>query len=128
MAESVVINAYRQRLASRMAGGAPVQISPIAYMAFGDGGHNSDLSPKSPSSGAVSLNHEILRKPLDAINQEDLYSVTGKGVIEAHELVGLKISEAALIDADGQLVGLKTFSPKLKESDERYEISIKLRF
>lgn len=126
MAEAIVVNAYRQRIAARMAGGA--QLAPIAYMAFGDGGHNADLTPRPPSSSATALNHEILRKPLAAITQEDLYSVTGKGAVEANEVVGAGISEAALIDSNGQLVGLKTFAPKFKENDERYEISIKLRF
>jgi phage-related tail fiber protein len=126
MAEAVVVNTYRQRIAARMAGGA--QLAPVAYMAFGDGGHNADLTPKAPSASATELNHEILRKPLAAITQEDLYSVTGKGAVEANEVVGAVISEAALIDANGQLVGLKTFAPKFKENDERYEISIKLRF
>lgn len=126
MAEAIVVNAYRQRLAARMAGGE--QLAPIAYMAFGDGGHNADLTPKAPSSSATGLSHEILRKPLAALTQEDLFSVTGKGSIEAGELIGARISEAALLDANGQLVGIKTFAPKLKEGDERYEISIKLRF
>jgi len=126
MAEAVVANIYRQRLAARLAGGAPV--APIAFMAFGDGGHNADLTPKAPSAAATKLNHEILRKPLAGITQEDLYSVTGKGAIEKNEVIGAAISEAALIDANGQLVGLKTFAPKFKENDERYEISIKLRF
>ena len=126
MAEAITVNAYRQRIAARMAGGA--SLAPIAYMAFGDGGHNPDMTPKPPSSSATSLNHEVLRKPLSSITQEDLYSVTGKGVLEAAELVGARISEAALLDANGQICGLKTFAPKLKEGDERYEISIKLRF
>lgn len=126
MAEAVVANIYRRRIAARMAGGA--NIAPIAFMAFGDGGHNADLTPKAPSANATSLNNEILRKPLAAITQEDLYSVTGKGAIEANEVVGAGISEAALIDANGNLVGLNTFAPKFKENDERYEISIKLRF
>ena len=126
MAEAVVANIYRRRIAARMAGGA--NIAPIAFMAFGDGGHNADLTPKAPSANATSLNNEILRKPLAGITQEDLYSVTGKGAIEANEVVGAGISEAALIDANGNLVGLKTFAPKFKENDERYEISIKLRF
>ncbi len=126
MAEAITVNAYRQRIAARMAGGA--SLAPIAYMAFGDGGHNPDMTPKPPSSSATSLNHEVLRKPLSSITQEDLYSVTGKGTVEANEIVGASISEAALIDSNGQLVGLKTFAPKYKESDERYEISIKLRF
>ena len=63
-----------------------------------------------------------------SVVQDDLYSVTGRGVLEAHELVGIRLSEAALFDADGKIVGIKNFSPKFKESDERYEISIKLRF
>jgi phage-related tail fiber protein len=126
MAEAVVINAYRQRVAARMAGGA--QLAQIAYMAFGDGGHNADLTPKPPSSSATKLFHEILRKPLASILQEDLYSVTGKGAVEANEIVGAGVSEAGLFDADGKLIGLKTFSPKFKEPDERYEINIKLRF
>jgi len=126
MAESVTVNSFRQRLAARLAGGAT--ISPIAFMAFGDGGHNADLTPKAPSAAATKLNHEILRKPLASIAQEDLYSVTGKGVIEKSEVIGAAISEAALLDANGQMVGWKTFAPKFKENDERYEISIKLRF
>ena len=126
MAEAVVVNTYRQRIAARMAGGA--QLAPVAYMAFGDGGHNADLTPKAPSARATALNHEILRKPLAAITQEDLYSVTGKSAVEANEVVGAGISEAALIDANGQLVGLKTFAPKFTANDERYEISIKPRF
>ncbi|MFZ4540035.1 hypothetical protein [Propionivibrio sp.] len=126
MAEAITVNAYRQKIAACMAGG-PV-ILPIAYMAFGDGGHNPDMTPKPPSASATALNHEVLRKPLASIIQEDLYSVTGKGTIEAVELIGASLSEAALIDSAGQIVGLKTFAPKHKESDERYEISIKLRF
>lgn len=127
MAEAITVDAYRKRLAGRMANGnAPLHA--IAFMAFGDGGHNPDMSAKSPSAAATALNHEVLRKPLAVIVQEDLFSVTGKGVVEAAELVGVSVSEAGLFDASGQLVGLKMFAPKHKESDERYEVSIKLRF
>lgn len=126
MAEAITVDAYRKRIAKHMSDNST--LSPIASMAFGDGGHNADLTPKSPSAAATALAHEVLRKPLAAITQEDAFSTTGKGVIDASELIGVRISEAALIDANGQIVGLKTFAPKLKESDERYEISIKLRF
>jgi len=97
-------------------------------MAFGDGGHNADMTPKAPSVLATGLAHEILRRPLALITQEDLFSVTGKGTVESTDLIGSSISEAGLFDSAGQLVGIKTFAPKHKESDERYEISIKLRF
>lgn len=126
MAEAITVDAYRQRLAKHMADNS--SLPPVAFIAFGDGGHNPDLTPKAPLATATALTHEVLRKPLASITQEDGFSVTGKGVVESAELVGARISEAALLDASGQLVGLKTFAPKLKESDERYEISIKLRF
>ena len=126
MAEAITVDAFRKRLAKHMADNST--LPPIAFMAFGDGGHNTDMTPKSPSATATALAHEVLRKPLALITQEDLFSTTGKGTVEANELVGVSISEAGLLDSAGQLVGLKTFAPKHKESDERYEISIKLRF
>ena len=53
--------------------------------------------------------------------------MTGAGVIEKAECVGVALSEAALLDADGVLVAVKNFAPKIKESDERYECVIKVR-
>lgn len=126
MAEAVTANAYRKRVAKHMADGSV--LPPIAFIAFGDGGHNADLSPKAPNADASGLVRELLRKPLAAIVQEDLFSVTGVGSVEKPELNGARISEAALLDSAGNLVGLKNFAPKVKESDERYELSIKLRF
>lgn len=125
MAEAITSNAYRKRIAKHMADNSP--LPRIAFMAFGDGGHNADLTPKSPDADALGLVHELLRKPV-SITQEDPFSVTGKGVIEAAELAGARISEAMLVDEAGQICGLKNFAPKLKESDERYEIGLKLRF
>ena len=127
MAEAVTLKSHRRRIAAQMARGTPV--AKVAYMAFGDGGHNSTtLKAIQPSDDQIALKHEVLRKALSAIEQEDLYSVTGRGLIEAAELVGVKVSEAALVDANGNLIGIKNFAPKVKESDERYEISIKLRY
>ena len=126
MAEAITVKGYRRRLAAAMAGGAPLK--KVRFMAFGVGGHNANLTAKPPSDEQEALNHEVLRKVLTAVTQEDPFSVTGRGLLESRELIGLRISEAALLDEDGKLIGLKNFAPKVKESDERYEISIKLRF
>lgn len=127
MAEAITVNAYRQRLARAMAGGAVLK--PIRFMAFGDGGHDPEtLKAIVPDPTQATLNHELLRKPLADVTHEDPLSVTGRGVVDYDELIGRAISEAALIDADGQIVGIKNFAPKIKESDERYETSVKLRF
>jgi len=126
MAEAITVTEYRKRLALMMANGTPVQ--EMAYMSFGDGGHDADLKPITPLPDTEQLHNELLRKPLAVIMNEDPLSATGRGVLEANELVGARISEAALFDADGLMIGYKTFSPKFKESDERYEINIRLRF
>jgi phage-related tail fiber protein len=126
MSEAVTLNSYRQRIATHMAGGNT--LAPAAFMAFGDGGHNPDNTPKPPQMTATALYHEVLRKPLSFITQEDEFSVTGRGVIDSSELEGVPVSEAALVDSNGDLIGIDTFAPKYKEIDETYEISIKLRF
>ena len=126
MAEAITVNSFRERLATQMSGGAVSK--PIRFMAFGDGGHDAFLHSKAPLPERTALVNELLRKPLAEIRKEDALSVTGRGEIEPSELNGAYISEAALLDEDGLLVGYKTFSPKIKESDERYEITIKLRF
>lgn len=127
MAEAITTNHYRRKLAKAMAGGPA--LAPITHMAFGDGGHDAaTLTAIDPDPEQSALNHELLRKPLTLVTQEDLFSVTGRGVIAHAELVGYAISEAALIDADGTIVGIKNFAPKIKESDEEYETNVKLRF
>lgn len=126
MAEAVVFDSYRKRLAACMAGGPP--ISPITGMAFGSGGHKADGSPKAPDSTGNGLGHELFRKPIALVTQNDDFSVTAKGILEPGELIGSGISEAMLVDANGKEVGIKTFGLKTKEGDEVYEITINLRF
>ncbi len=126
MSEATTTNSFRQRLARHHYDGTA--LPQVAQMAFGDGGHNPDGSPKTPNAAQTALVHEVLRKNLSAIAQEDLYSVTGTGLVAEAELVGTHISEAGLLDASGNLLGFRNFAPKIKEADEEYEIKIKLKF
>ena len=127
MAEAITVNQYRRRLAAVMAG-SHTALARIAYMAFGDGGHRADLTAKAPDAEQTALHHELLRVPLSEIVQEDDFSVTGIGAVDYGELIGIYLSEAGLFDLNGDLVGIKNFAPKIKESEERYEHRIKLRF
>ncbi len=126
MSEAVTADGFRRRVAAHMAGTGTLK--PIALVAFGDGGHNPDNTAKPANSSASGLYHEVLRKPVSALIQEDLFSATGKGVIESGEIVAGVISEAALLDADGNLVCWKTFAPKYLESRETYGVNLKMRF
>lgn len=126
MAETIQASAYRRRIAKHMADNSP--LPPFSFVAFGDGGHNADLTPKAPDPDALGLAHEVMRKPLAGITQPTPYVVECEGRIEAGELTGIYVSEAALFDADGQIVALKTFAPKIREADELYQVFIEPRF
>jgi len=126
MAEGVTANDHRKRIAAAMAAGAPLK--PAAFMAFGDGGHTADMKAKPASADATGLANELIRKPLSALSQEDDYSVTGSGLLDKADLVDAYVSEAALLDSDGNLIGIRNFRPKVKESDESYLVKIKLRY
>jgi phage-related tail fiber protein len=126
MSEATTTNDFRQRLARHFRDGT--SLLQATQMAFGDGGHNADGTPKSADPEQTALRNEVLRKDLDAITQEDLYSVTGTGTILKAELNGTHISEAGLLDSSGNLLGFKNYAPKIKEDDETYEVNIKLKF
>lgn len=126
LSDATMTNEYRRRLAAFMAGAG--EIAPLAFMAFGDGGHHDDMSAKQASADATSLNHEILRKPLSHIVQEDEYSVSGKCIAEAREITSGVISEAGIFDRDGHLVAWKCFSPKFTEAGETYGVTLAMRY
>ena len=126
-ASAVLLDSFRKRLAAHMAGKGT--LAPLGMMAFGDGGHNpDDLTAMPPSSSQTALNHEVMRKPLTSITQETEFSVTGRGTIESNEMQGVHLSEAALLDTEGNLIAIKNFAPKVKELDERYQVAIEARF
>lgn len=126
MAEGVTANNHRRRIAAAMAGGEALH--PAAFMAFGNGGHTPELKAKAVDPEASGLVNELIRKPLSAVSQDDLYSVTGSGRLESQDLINVFVSEAALLDSQGNLLGIRNFRPKIKESDESYLVKIKLRY
>ncbi|MEI6108006.1 MAG: phage tail protein [Opitutae bacterium] len=126
MSEATTTNSFRQRLARHHYDGTA--LPQVTAMAFGDGGHNPDGTPKAPNAAQTALGHTVLQKNLSSVVQEDVYSMTGTGLVAEAELVGTHISEAGLLDASGNLLGFRNFAPKIKEADEEYEIKIKLKF
>ncbi len=126
MSEAITTDGYRQRLAAHKAGISTAK--KIAFMAFGNGGHNGDNTAKSASAAATSLYNEILRVPLGAVTQEDMYSVTGEAIVYGVDIEGGVFSEVALLDEDGEMDGWKTFPPKFVEEGESYTAILKLRF
>ena len=116
---SVITRARRINLA-KITRGAIETIPKITHIAFGDGGVGEDGQPLQPNELQTELNNEIGRyavasveNPVETTNR---YSVT---VPEA-DLVGVNISEMALIDGDGVFAAVKNFLPKGKDADVKF--------
>ena len=115
--EAVILTTFRQKIAAHMAGNGT--LAPAKYIAFGDGGHKKDGSVVPVSEEQAGLNHEVLRKELSYVTQDDPLSFTGKGAIDKNELLATVLSEAGLVGADDDFIALKTFPPKVIGSDDR---------
>lgn len=88
-------------------------LPPIVGMAFGTGGV-IDGEVQEPGE---ELRHEVFRKEIDGYTciTEQCYRYTC--TLDKDELSGVAISEIALYDAEGDLVGIKNFAVKVKDSD-----------
>ncbi len=122
MANSVVLNKARTKMLKARAGSAA--LPKITQMAFGDGGVDASGNPIAPLRTATALKNEVFRKNIDGFELiSDLvcrYTTT----LAESDAVGKKISEIALVDAQGDLVAIKTFMAKGKDGDMKVSYSI----
>lgn len=111
---SVITRARRMRFA-QISRGAVETIPKVTHIAFGDQGVDTDGQPILPAEDQQTLNHEVGRYEIERVSTPvettNRYTVTVPG----KDLVGVNISEIALIDADGVLVAVKNFLPKGKD-------------
>lgn len=113
--EAVVTLTARAKMIKARAGISP--LPKIMGIAFGDGGVGDDNQVLEPDGNQAALNHELLRKPIDRHTILSDTKCRYECTLEQGELTGAYISEAALFDADGDLVAIKNFLPKGKDSD-----------
>lgn len=115
MAEAVVTKLARNKMLKARAG--DLALPKIVGMAFGSGGVDPQGIVIIPSDTQNALNTELLRKEIDSktyvSDVECKYEVT----LETEDLPGQSISEIALYDEVGDLVAIKNFLPKKKDSD-----------
>lgn len=108
---------YRRENLCKITSGAIAAMPAITHIAFGDGGVDGSGTPLEPTDTQTALKHEIARYPIEKkeypVSTTARYTVT----IGKDELVGGKISEAALIDADGKLCAIKNMFVKQKDAD-----------
>lgn len=120
MANTSVITVARRKKLCQATSGATPTIAAITEIAFGDGGSDENGEPLAPSSTQTALKHEIGRYAVENITYPQETTATYTVSIPKGELVGKQISEAALVDADGDLCAVKNMYPKGKDEDVEF--------
>lgn len=109
-----------------------VQLSPITYISLGSGGCAEGV-PVVVTGNETELKEELIQMPVAAHQySEELDDSTGAtkvkmrytAVLGEKELPDSVISEAGLVDGDGNLVAYLTFLPKGKDEDMEFVFNI----
>lgn len=124
---SIKTNVGRKKLAKAHAGTAA--LPPIKHIAFGDGGVDKDYNPKTLTGEEIGLFHELIRK-IAVKSFPNAYTARYSVVLNADtdDLVGKNINEACLVDADGDVVAIKTMTNKGMEEKTEIEFDYDARF
>jgi len=114
--KSVITKKRRMKMAE--ASHSTGKIAKITHIALGSGGVDASGNVIVPLAENVALKNEVVRKPYTSTTKtsDTSYEYTIK--LEEDELVGVFISEMALIDADGDVVAFSNFLAKGKDETE----------
>lgn len=112
---SVITVKARNKLMKARAEG--IAVPKIVGAAFGDGGVTPTGEVIQPDENQLTLNNELLRKPIDGYEYQSDLICRYISTLTSGELTGESISEMALYDEENDLVCIKNFSAKGKDAD-----------
>lgn len=116
MPQNVVITkAARSKMVKARAGA--ITLPKIVGMAFGTGGVDSSGQVVPPAESQTELNSEAYRKEIDGYKFLDDTTCRYECRLAEKELAGVSISEIGLYDEDDDILCIKTFTQKGKDSD-----------
>lgn len=115
MAETSIITKRRRVLLCQITSGAITTLPKITHIALGTGGVDENGEPFIPSDLQTALNHPIGQYEIAPVMYPEETTARYTITVPEHELVGEKISEAGLIDAQGNLCAVKNMYVKQKD-------------
>lgn len=115
MANAITTNKAREKMVKARAG--DITLAKITHMIFGDGGADSTGKPISPSGSDTKLKNQTLKKSIDGHIYPASTTCRYSCRLTKEELADKNINEIGLVDADGDLVAVKTFGNKYKDAD-----------
>ncbi len=116
MAETntAITDIRREKLCKVTSGGISA-LAKITHVAFGDGGVGSDGAVIAPAGSQTALFHEVGRYEVGAVTYPVPTTARYTVTIPKTDLGGTNISEAALVDGDGDLCAIRNMLPKGKD-------------
>lgn len=124
--KDVVTLAARRKMAQARKG--EIALPVIAGIAIGNGAVDGSGSLILPEETDTQLKNELIRR--EYARCEKLSDVCYRYRMElgADELAGKRINEAALYDAEGDLLAIRVFSDKIKDMDMEMVFEYEDRF
>lgn len=112
---TAVTNVRRVKLC-QVTSGASSAIPAVSHIAFGDQGVDSTGAVIQPLPSQTALKHEVARYPVDPVTYPISTTARYTVTIPADDLPGIALSEAALVDAAGDLCAIRNMLPKGKDA------------
>lgn len=114
MANTIITN-YRREQLCKITSGAVDSLAPITQVAFGDGGVDETGQVLQPVGSQEALAHEVGRYPIDKVEYPVSTTARYTVTIPAADLAGAQLSEAALVDSEGNLCAIRNMLAKGKD-------------
>lgn len=110
-----IVTEYRREQLCKITSGAITTPPVVTHVALGSGGLNEDGSVKMPDAKQTALNNELARYKVDAPEYPVPTTARYEITIPEADLVEAVITEAALVDAEGNLCAIRNMLPKGKD-------------
>lgn len=121
----ITVTAKRKMVRARK---GEIALPVVAGIAIGDGAIDEDGNLIPPSEGEPSLKNELLRREYSRCEAVSDTCFRYRMELAADELAGKKINEAALYDAEGDLLAIRVFAGKPKDADMEMAFEYEDRF
>lgn len=128
MAETSVITKKRRILLCQITSGAITALPKITHIVLGTGGVDENGEPLIPSDTQLTLNHQVGQYEIEPVTYPEETTARYAITVPEHELVGEKISEAGLVDEDGNLCAVKNMYVKQKDNGVSFTFTFDDKF
>lgn len=125
MKDVVTVTARRKMVQARK---GEIALPVIVGIAIGDGALDGSGNLVFPEETDTRLKNELLRREYARCEKISDVCYRYRMELGADELAGKKINEAALYDAEGDLLAIRVFGDKLKDADMEMAFEYEDRF